>query len=162
MAGRGPLPQETRQRERDTKRRAGEFTTVTRDDVARGPDLVEATGRADWSADTARWWDDWRRAPQAALFERTDWRRLALLAVMVEGYFRRPSAAAMSEIRMNEERLGATYADRLRSRIRIEAAEDATVTPLTSIKGGRSSARARFAATSAPAPAPVEDEEPPF
>ncbi|MEV4281364.1 hypothetical protein [Actinoplanes xinjiangensis] len=54
------------------------------------------------------------RNRQAAVFEGTDWLRLATLAPIVEAYWRRPSAAELSEIRMNEERLGATVVDRMR------------------------------------------------
>ena len=142
----GPLPKPERQRERDNKRRATEFVTVTRDGVLRGPSLAKATGRAEWEPQTMVWWDTWRRSPQAALFEETDWNRLATLALLYDGHVRRPSAAAMSEIRMNEERLGATYADRLRARIRIEDAETAEVVPLHSLTSSRSDLRKRFGA----------------
>lgn len=93
---------------------------VTDDGATRGPSLAEATGTGSWSPAVLSWWEDWRHAPQAVLFERTDWRRLALLASIVEAYVARPSAAALSEIRMNEERLGATVVDRMRARIRVE------------------------------------------
>ena len=139
----GPLPKAERQRERDTKRRQGEFVTVTDDGVLRGPSLEEATGRADWEPLTLAWWAVWRRSPQAALFAETDWSRLATLAPLYDGHVRKPSAAAMSEIRMNEERLGATYADRLRARIRIETGE-AEVVSLQSVKTARADLRARF------------------
>jgi hypothetical protein len=120
MAGTGPLPSTHRQRERDTRRRASEFTTVEDDGELRGPELV-----GEYSPATLAWYDVWRRSPQAALFEATDWLRLSLLAPMVERHMETPSAAAMSEIRMNEERLGATYADRLRARIKIERPDEA-------------------------------------
>jgi hypothetical protein len=97
--------------------------SLTRDDVLRGEDLATLTGRADWSASTLAWFETWRRSPQAQVFEATDWSRLALLAPIVEQHFRRPSAAALGEIRMNEERLGATVVDRVRARMRIEAEE---------------------------------------
>lgn len=99
-------------------------TVVTRDGVVRGPTLVQATARLDWDPVVVRWWDTWRRAPQAQLFEETDWMRLATLAPIVAAYWKRPSAAALSEVRMNEERLGATVMDRLRARIRIEEPGD--------------------------------------
>lgn len=149
----GPLPQAQRQRERDTKRRAAEFETVRRDGELRGSALI-----GDFEPQTHEWHETWRRSPQAALFEETDWSRLRLLAVIVDGYFRRPSAAALSEIRMNEERLGATYADRLRNRIRVEDAEDASVTPLHAVPDVRDDLRSRMQAV----PATPADDEPPF
>lgn len=129
MAGRGPLPKQHHQRERDTRRRQADAVTVTRDGVLRGPTIEEATLRDDWSPEVRAWWDTWRRAPQAALFEDTDWRRLAIMAPILASYYRKPTAAALVEIRLNEERLGATYADRLRSRIRIED-DTATLAPV--------------------------------
>lgn len=93
-----------------------------------GPTLTEATFRSDWSEPVRAWWDTWRRQPQAASFEATDWQRLALLAPLYAMYLRDDEDAPLSpgertkllgEIRMNEERLGATFVDRQRARIRI-------------------------------------------
>lgn len=131
MAGRGPAPQQQHQRERDTRRRQSDVVSVSMDGEIRGPDLV-----GPYSEDTLAWYLDWQTAPQASLFSNTDWRRLLLLAPIVDSYFRKPSAAALSEIRLNEERLGATYVDRLRAKIRIEsdgAQEEAQVVQLHSV-----------------------------
>lgn len=97
--------------------------TLTRDGEVRGPALEELTGRADWPGLVVRWYETWRRSPQAAVFEETDWMRLGILASMVARYAKTPSASALSEIRMNEERLGATVVDRIRARMRIEDEE---------------------------------------
>lgn len=120
MAGRGPAPKEQHQRERDTRRRQSDVVSVSQDGEIRGPELV-----GPFSEETHAWYLDWRVAPQASLFTNTDWRRLLLLAPIVDSYFRKPSAAALSEIRLNEERLGATYVDRLRAKIRVEAESQA-------------------------------------
>lgn len=111
---------------------------VQDDGVLRGPAL-EGT----WDAPVLDWYETWRRSPQAALFEETDWLRLRLLAPILQGYYRRPSAAALSEIRMNEERLGATVVDRMRARIRIEREEDA---PLAVVTDARAAIAARMGA----------------
>ncbi len=121
-------------------------TLLPRDGKVRGPEIAEATGRDDWSPGLLSWWKTWREAPQAAVFEATDWSRLALLAPIVEGYLRRPSAAALSEIRMNEERLGATVVDRMRARMTIEAAddEDGEDAPVVRLVSSREDAKARL------------------
>jgi predicted acyl esterase len=130
----GPVPKGTHQRERDTRRRQADVVTLTDDGVQRGPALVGA-----YSQDTFEWYATWRAAPQAQLFASTDWSRLKVLASMVDAYFTKPSAAALSEIRLNEERLGATYTDRLRAKIRVEtgtpalSAIEGTVRPPVSI-----------------------------
>ena len=138
----GPLPKETRQRERDTKRRSSEFVEVQRDGVLRGPTIAKATGRNDFQPGTIAWWDGWRRAPQAALFETTDWSALARIAPLVDAHLRRPSAAAAGEIRMTESALGGSYADRLRARIRVV---EPTTADVVTLRSTGSRARDRFA-----------------
>jgi hypothetical protein len=130
-------PKPDDQRRRRNKPAHGE--NVVRDDgVLRGPDLLEETGR-EWSVATTRWYTTWRRSPQAQLFEATDWERLLTLVPLVEYYHSgpKPSAAALSEIRLNEERLGATIVDRMRARIVIEHDDpdgaDADVVQLRSV-----------------------------
>jgi len=120
MPGRGPLPKDHHQRERDTKRRQADSVTVTADGAIRGPDLVGA-----YSDQTHAWYATWQTSPQAVLFEDTDWMRLQMLAPLVDSYLRVPSTAALAEIRLNEERLGATYGDRQRTKIRIEQGDGA-------------------------------------
>jgi len=92
---------------------------VTLDGVIRGPDL-----EGPYSEQTFAWYRTWQTAPQAQLFHATDWSRLLLLAPIVDAHFRRPSAAGLSEIRLNEERLGATVVDRMRARIHIDNASE--------------------------------------
>lgn len=94
-------------------------TALVRDDVLRGVPLEEATGVAEWLPQTLAWWETWRRSPQAQVFEETDWSRLAMLAAIVNSYWKKPGAAALGEIRMSEERLGATVVDRMRARMSI-------------------------------------------
>lgn len=114
--------------------RGATFATqkLTDDGLTRGPSLEDATGRT-WDDDVLRWYDVWRKSPQAQLFTSTDWQRLALLAPLVESHFAAPKAATMSEIRLNEERLGATVTDRMRARITVTPAEDADVVSLSAV-----------------------------
>lgn len=73
-----------------------------------------------WPRYVLDWWDVWRRSPQAKLFVETDWMRLRMLAPLVAAYWEAPDKAVMAEIRQNETLLGATHADRLRNRIKVE------------------------------------------
>lgn len=145
MAGNGPLPKGERQRERDTRRRDKDVAVVTPDGVVRGPELP--AGHT-FSPDTVEWYQTWRRSPQAQLFEETDWLALRLLLPLVESHSRRPSAAALSEIRLTTAALGGTYADRLRvAKIRVdhsaEDGPDAVVTPLHAVSKADVTARLR-------------------
>jgi hypothetical protein len=108
---------------------------LTRDGELRGPSIEDATGRNDWLLGTRKWWQTWREAPQAQVFEATDWQRLAMLASLVDAFQLDPRAAALSEIRLNEERLGATVIDRVRARMRIEEAERVALASVSSISG---------------------------
>lgn len=135
MAGNGPMPKAHRQRERDTKRRDRDVVTVRPDGVLRGPELPEGHG---FSPATVEWYETWRRSPQAQLFEETDWLALQVVLPLVEQHFRRPSAAAASEIRLTVASLGGTYADRLRvAKIKVEREEEeeqeADVVPLRAV-----------------------------
>lgn len=153
MAGNGPAPKQQHQRERDTRRRQADSVTVTADRRVRGPKLV-----GDYLPQTVAWYDVWRRSPQAKLFEATDWQRLALLAPIVDQYWAKPHPVTLSEIRLNEERLGATYVDRLKARIRVEKEvekPDATVTPLRAV---RDDVRARLRSAPTAATPTIDDE----
>ncbi|GAA2230171.1 hypothetical protein N1031_06880 [Herbiconiux moechotypicola] len=137
----GPLPKEQHQRDRDTKRRKADVVEVKRDGEVRGRPLPSAEL---YDQRTIAWHDTWRRSPQAQLFEETDWLRLELLAPLVDSNFRRPSAAALSEIRLNEERLGALYVDRLRAKIRIAEPESSGHTAPVLQLATRADAHARL------------------
>lgn len=137
MAGNGPLPAATRQRERDVKRRDRDVVTVVPDGRTRGPELPADHG---FDPRTVAYYETWRTSPQAQLFEDTDWLALHLILPLFDGNLRKPSAAAVSEIRLTTAALGGTYADRLRvAKIRVDRGDDAdgpdaVVTPLHAVK----------------------------
>lgn len=136
MAGRGPAPKAQHQRARDTARRQAGAVVLEPDGELRGPELPEHI--TDPHPATVEWWLVWRRSPQASLFEDTDWETLKRAARLVDDVWKAPraSAAAISELRLIEERLGATVADRQRLRVSIsrpdEGAKLAPVTDITS------------------------------
>lgn len=140
MAGRGPAPKPADQRRHRIKDPIA--TTNLVDDGAKlGPELHELTGRQDWMPATKKWYETWRTSPQAKSFIDTDWQRLGLVAYLFEQYIVEPKPTVLSEIRLNEERLGATVVDRQRARMQVEKTDkNATV---LSIAG--SSARERIA-----------------
>lgn len=118
MAGRGPAPKPAELRRRRNAPTHAE-TLLPRHTERLGPELPKG-----YSDQTVSWYETWRTSPQATAFEATDWLRLLMLAPIVNAYFVRPGAAALSEIRLNEERLGATYVDRQRARMSIEPLDD--------------------------------------
>lgn len=114
MPGVGAPPNPNRRR-RNADTYADVQRTVNPDNRVRGPGLM-----GDYSPQTKQWHETWRRAPQAQAFQVTDWQRLAMLAPLVDAYWARPSASLLGEIRLSESLLGATFADRLRARIKVE------------------------------------------
>lgn len=134
MPGRGPIPKSQHQRERDTRRRQAGAVTVAKDGEVRGPELPDRP--QGWCPETLHWWDTWRRSAQAQLFEPTDWEVLKRAALLHDYVWTapKPSAAAISELRLIEERFGATHADRQRARIHVSH-EDAEVVPLRPVGG---------------------------
>jgi len=128
MAGRGPAPKMQHQRERDTRRRQADAVHLTNDGVLRGPELPSSI--LEPHPETIEWWTTWRVSPQAQLFEATDWEALKRAALLHDYVWKstttpggKPSAAAISELRLIEERYGATFVDRQRAKIHI-AKED--------------------------------------
>ena len=123
MAGHGPAPKSPDERAR---RNIDPIPLVKlhADKHLRGPalpiDLTSPDGTPiRWPAATRRWWDNWRRSPQAQIFTATDWDALTEAALLhralVSG---NPRAAA--ELRLRVAKLGATPEDRARLRLGIQ------------------------------------------
>lgn len=136
MAGRGPAPKPAEQRRRRNADPVGS-TVLAKSKRPKGPTLIQATGRSKWSKQTQAWWNTWRTSPQAAAFLATDWQRLAMLAPLVERYWFQPQTAILAEIRLNEERLGATVVDRQRARMQFDTKDSAPVAPVLSLVDAR-------------------------
>lgn len=126
MAGRGPAPAENRRR-RNADTYADAQHVVVDDGTVLGPEPDES-----WSSLVIDWYETWRRSPQAKTFVGTDWQRLRMLAPTVEAYVA-GDLKAMTEIRLNESLLGATHADRLRNRVKVEREAAATLAPVTAL-----------------------------
>lgn len=119
MAGRGPRPKPNARR---TNNRDLEVE-VPANPAVQAPRLFR---RSRYSTATQRWWDNWVNSPQAESFLASDWERLQMLAPLVEAYWDEPRANILAEIRLNEERLGATLRDRQSLRMSIKPDSDET------------------------------------
>lgn len=118
MAGRGPAgsPNPRRTNNKDNEL---EVTGAK-------PEAPKLFKRAKYSTAVHRWWDTWAESPQAEAFLPSDWERLQMLAPLVQLYWEEPKTSILAEIRLNEERLGATVRDRqsLRMTVRPQSAVD--------------------------------------
>lgn len=138
MAGRGFPPGESRQRARDELVRE----SVRSDGLVGGFDLpddvlpqVKVNGvpqfdengepvREQWHPQTVRWWENWRRSPQATrMITEPDWDYMLDTALLHHNMWstggRNSERAA--EIRIRVAAFGATYGDRQRLKWEIEA-----------------------------------------
>lgn len=136
-----PKPDDQRRRR---NKPAHDGVELQHDGEVRGPELEDITGRDEWSDYVRQWYHTWRTAPQAQAFLDTDWQRLGMLAFGVAQLEKRFSAATMSEIRMNEERLGATVTDRMRARMNVEKDEDKEDAPVVELKSVKNSIKDQF------------------
>lgn len=131
MAGHGPPPADEDKRVRRNKTDTLKIAAGTR--AANVPEMPPYTGapdaetdeELDWLPETIDWWNTWAASEQASVMLPTDWQRLKMLLPLVDQYFSVPAKDLMSEIRLNEEKLGATLVDRRRLGMKVTAkAED--------------------------------------
>lgn len=83
----------------------------------------EQSEREEWHPATLRWWDNWRRSPQATrMVTDVDWDYLLDTALMHHRTWMSggTNTERLAEIRIRLASFGATYADRLRLRLEVE------------------------------------------
>ena len=132
MAGRGAAPKAVLQRESRTQARAESSTKLAADGELRGPDIPEG----DWHAQTLAWWETWRRSPQAQTFTATDWDVLAETAILHTRLWNGEASMA-GEIRLRVAKWGATYEDRMRLKMSVDADVDNAAAASTSMPQDR-------------------------
>lgn len=125
MAGRGFAPKAERSRPRDSKRRAAEQTHVTADKRLRGPALSKGVlpDEVEWHPATVKWWESWRRSPQAQLMTPTDWDFLMDTALLHTTMWSGGRTDLAAELRLRVAKFGATMEDRLRLKLTIDPPE---------------------------------------
>lgn len=138
MPGRGPAPK----RYRSDRSKNPEMTKLVSGDKPYGFPLpvgylgVDKDGqKVKWHAATRRWWEHWRRSPQASrMLSAPDWDYLLSIAVLHHRMWtdwNRMSAAQMKmlaeELRLAGAKYGATPEDRMRLKAEIDSPEQAPV-----------------------------------
>lgn len=127
MAGHGPPPKPANERVR--RNIDVPATVVEPDDEVRGPELPaeprfvlgfgdEVEVIRSWPARTVKWWDTWRRSPQAQTFTDTDWDFL-LDTAQLHALFWLGEVRHAPEIRIRLQQFGGTPADRMRLRLQV-------------------------------------------
>lgn len=83
-----------------------------------------------WHPAVVRWWEDWRRSPQAVTMATdADWHELLACARLYQDFYTRDRGRTMvaSEIRQRMAKFGATHEDRLRLRLSLEMTEETPI-----------------------------------
>jgi hypothetical protein len=75
---------------------------------------------------TIKWWQTWRVSPMASTFTQTDWDFLLDTAILHSAHWNGENTAA--ELRIRVAKFGATPEDRLRLRLQVDTAQDASKT----------------------------------
>lgn len=138
MAGNGPIPNTFRSRARDnavrdTVKSDGKLGGFALEDLPEDflplapknqwPD-EETPVREQWHPATLRWWHNWRASPQAArMLTEPDWDYLLDTALLHHQMWESggKNSERAAEIRIRVAMFGATYGDRLKLRLEVEA-----------------------------------------
>jgi hypothetical protein len=91
------------------------MTVVAGDGEVHGPELPDGL---DWPSPTVRWWETWRRSPQAAGMVDTDWDFL-LDTALIHARFWSGEMSAAAELRLRVAKFGATPEDRARLKMQV-------------------------------------------
>ncbi len=88
------------------------------DGEIRGPDLPTHPEGKEWHPQTIKWWETWRKSPQAMYCIETDWESLFMGAIVhnriMYGVSNTALAALTGELRKREGMFGAALEDRIR------------------------------------------------
>lgn len=128
MPGRGAAPAPTRA----SKKQKAPMDVIKADGELRGFPLPkealydeENDTFDEWHPMTVRWWDAWRRSPQAArMMSDPDWYALLDTALIHHHMWMNHKWEFASEVRLRVAKFGATPEDRARLRMEIEVPEE--------------------------------------
>lgn len=125
MAGVGRPPKGTRSRERDTRRREDETTTLTATEgEVHGPELPpEALNGEPWHPNTIKLWETLRRSPLLADEPELGWTFLLDTMLMHHQMWTKGRFEFAGELRLRLAKFGATPEDRMRLKVKIQTPE---------------------------------------
>lgn len=119
---RGPKPKAPELRQRRNKATTAATLHVPAEPIEK-PETVKRApplpGGTMWHKQTRAWWKDVWASPMAKEFLQADRHALVRLAVLVNDFWMKPSAALAAEIRQQESRFGLTPIDRHRLQWRV-------------------------------------------
>jgi hypothetical protein len=136
-----PLPKDPKLRQRKNR-----DSTAAQLEAPAGlleiPDLP-ARGRRKWHPFTVAWWTAVRTSPMATEYLEADLNGLYMLAVLVDEFWRLPSAQLAAEIRQQRQCFGLTPIDRRRLQWTVQRVEEGAKRQAAPSSRRRSSGDAR-------------------
>lgn len=118
----GPVPKPALLRQR--KNRASTSARFVDQNPLQGvPELPKRKRK--WRAEVVAWWHDLWTSPMVSEYIQSDTHGLFMLADMMDRYYREPTAALATEIRLQRQCFGLTPIDRRRLQWEIERGEEA-------------------------------------
>lgn len=130
----GPVPKDPKLKQRKNKDVTA-MTFVDKSPLKSVPDLPKR--RRKWREETLSWWKDIWKSPMAKEYITVDIHGLYILADLIDEYWRHPSPATATEIRLQRQCFGLTPIDRRRLQWSIEKAETADARGKKRIEKGR-------------------------
>lgn len=126
MAGRGPAPKPTHLRQRTNRKSSN--ATISPPESPDVPVIPNPDGRV-WHALTLVAWEHAWTSPMASQWLETDMDALGRLALVWDDFYRKPSADALKEIRLQSALFGLSPLDRSRLQWEVSRAEEAGKKP---------------------------------
>jgi sulfur relay (sulfurtransferase) DsrC/TusE family protein len=122
MPGKGPLPAKPAEKRRRNKPKEfeelpadgyrGDFPKLPKTYRVKVPSKDGiATRHVAFLKETKDWYETWARSPMATEFTDVHWRRLQMVAKLVDQYERNPLKDVLAEIRQHENSFGGTPYD---------------------------------------------------
>lgn len=121
----GPTPKPASQRARRNKTSTAATFETEEQPITEAPELGAHPAGEEWHERTLDFWREVWDSPMAEEFLRADVDGLLELAVLVDGFWKKPDAKLAAEIRLQRQCYGLTPIDRRRLQWEISRAEKA-------------------------------------
>ena len=121
------VPKEPARRQRRNRSAGAAVLTIVKPDSRSStPGLPDGlTDDFKWHPLTVRWWSNLWRSPMAPEYDTSDIDQLYVLALLVDGFWKKPSKELAAEIRLQRQCFGLTPIDRRRLQWEIDRGEEA-------------------------------------
>lgn len=120
----GPIPKDPKLRQREN-RVSTAATLVDTSPLNVGVPPLPTRGRRKWRQEVIDWWADVWASPMASEYVQADLHGLYLLADLLDTYWRVPTVALATEIRLQRQCFGLTPIDRRRLQWEVHRTEEA-------------------------------------